>query len=190
MKKVLISLLVAGILVGIIVFLNSKITTFEECEKSGLLVRAIRIYDGDGSIEKECFLWIGRSFVKQKISADESNLQTSTQQKWETKTDEQLPVTVKVTPLEFGKDTKKWKFDIAFDTHSGSLDDDPLAIATLVDDKSNVFQPNNWEGAGSGGHHREGVLVFDAINPMPLFVELKIKGVGGVSERSFRWNIK
>ena len=49
-----------------------------------------------------------------------------TPDEWETKSDEQPPVTVMVTPIEFGKNIEVWKFDIAFDTHSGSLDDDLL----------------------------------------------------------------
>src|SRR3990167_8774345 len=52
-------------------------------------------------------------------------------QQWETKTDEQLPVTVAVTPVELGKNVAIWKFDITLDTHSGSLDDDMLTSAAL-----------------------------------------------------------
>ncbi len=48
---------------------SAKITTFEECEKAGWLVRSIKVYDsvdGYGSIEKECVLWSGKHFVKQR----------------------------------------------------------------------------------------------------------------------------
>ncbi|MDP2926739.1 MAG: hypothetical protein Q8N65_01205 [bacterium] len=109
---------------------------------------------------------------------------------WETRSDDQPPVAIKVTPTELGRDAKQWRFNIVFDTHSGSLDDDPLAIATLIDDKNNIYQPNNWEGAGPGGHHREGVLIFEAINPAPAYVELKIKNVGGIAERLFKWKMQ
>ena len=121
------------------------------------------------------------------------NTQTNQEQgirQWETKTDEQPPVTVKATPTEFGKDARVWKFDIAFDTHSGSLDDDLAAATILTDDKGNAYQPISWEGPGPGGHHREGTLIFNAINPSPPYVELKIRNVGGVPERSFKWNIE
>ena len=111
-------------------------------------------------------------------------------QQWETKTDEQLPVTVAVTPVELGKNVGTWKFNIVFDTHSGSLDDDMLTVAALVDDRGNTYQPKTWEGAGPGGHHREGVLSFDAIRPAPSVVELIIRNVGGISERSFTWSLK
>ncbi|OGZ09202.1 MAG: hypothetical protein A3D65_03505 [Candidatus Lloydbacteria bacterium RIFCSPHIGHO2_02_FULL_50_13] len=105
---------------------------------------------------------------------------------WEMKTDNQGGVTVKVTPLQLSG--TEWKFDIAFDTHSGSLDQDLMLIATLSGDEGVAYKPVAWEGAGPGGHHREGVLVFDAVNPMPSSVELKMKDIGGVSERSFEWN--
>ena len=110
--------------------------------------------------------------------------------KWETRVDDQPPVTVEVTPIELGKNIGVWKFAVVFDSHSVSLDDDPLKVATLFDDEGNSYQPTAWEGSGPGGHHREGVLVFEAINPAPLYVELKIKDVGGIPERSFKWNIE
>jgi len=115
---------------------------------------------------------------------------TSTTGTWDTKTDEQPPVTVVLTPIELGKNIGTWKFAIVFDTHSGSLDDDMLAVATLVDDKGNTYRPTAWEGSDPGGHHREGVLVFTAIDPMPPYVELKIRNVGSVPERSFTWELK
>lgn len=109
---------------------------------------------------------------------------------WETKTDDETSVTVKVTPIEFGKDANIWKFNIVFDTHAGSLDDDLLKAVVLSDDKGNLYQPISWEGSGPGGHHREGVLVFNPVIPIPLYVELKVKDVDGVSERSFKWNLE
>jgi len=66
-KRFIIFLLVfiVGTLAGIFGYLNAKITTFEECEKAGLLVRSIRVYDGNGPIEAECVLWGGKSFIKE-----------------------------------------------------------------------------------------------------------------------------
>lgn len=112
------------------------------------------------------------------------------QSNWETQTNEELPVTIKVTPIELGKGAETWKFEIVLNTHSGSLDDDLLTAAYLMDDKGNTYQPTTWEGPGPGGHHREGVLVFEAVYPAPPFIELKIKNVGGISERSFKWDLK
>ncbi len=109
---------------------------------------------------------------------------------WETKTDDQGQVVIQATPVEIGKDAKTWKFAIVLDTHSGSLDEDMVKTSLLSDEQGNVYQPIAWEGSPPGGHHREGVLVFDALEPVPFSVELKIKGVGGVAERSFTWKIK
>ena len=111
-------------------------------------------------------------------------------QQWETKTDEQSAVSIEVTPIEIGKDAKTWKFSLVFDTHSGSLDDDPTQVAVLMDDNGNTYQPKAWEGPGPGGHHREGILLFDAIFPAPTSIELKIKNVDNVLERSFTWNMR
>lgn len=107
----------------------------------------------------------------------------------ETKTDAQGAVTVTVTPVAFGKDAAPWTFNIVFDTHSGSLDDDVLAAVSLVDDRGNVYQPLAWEGLDPGGHHREGLLVFEALDSMLESVELKIKNIGNIPERTFMWNI-
>ncbi len=113
----------------------------------------------------------------------------SGQTQWETKSDDQPPVAVTVTPIEFGQDAEQWRFTVVFDTHSGSLDQDPAKVILLSDDKGNVYQPVTWKGPGPGGHHREGILIFAPIQPAPKFIELKIKDVGGVAERSFMWNL-
>lgn len=126
---------------------------------------------------------------KRAINDNQQIKQSSTPQ-WETKTDEQPPVTVKVTPVQFGKNSSVWKFDIAFETHSGSLDEDPTKVVTLSDDKGNTYQPISWDGAGPGGHHREGILLFNAITPSPGFIELNVTNVGGVPERLFKWNLE
>lgn len=121
----------------------------------------------------------------------ERQVNVAPQKQWETKTDEQPPVTIKITPVELGEDVSIWRFSVVFDAHSGSLDQDPTKVALLSDDKGNIYQPSAWEGPGPGGHHREGVLVFDAIsNPTPAYVELNIKDVGGIPERAFKWNIQ
>ena len=136
------------------------------------------------------FFIVYQDIKKESKQNTKANQEQIKEQQWETKTDEQPPITVIVTPLELGRSVPVWKFGIVLDTHSGSLDEDLLAAATLVDDKFNVYQPTNWEGPGPGGHHREGVLAFEAIDPIPSYVELKIKNVGGVTERSFNWTIK
>src|SRR3989338_5246562 len=86
-----------------------------------------------------------RSTPQQKQNeADKAVRTTSAQapkERWESKVDDQQPVTVKITPVAFGKSMNTWTFAVAFDTHSGSLDEDPLKAITLTDDKGNVHQP-------------------------------------------------
>lgn len=70
-KRIVIFLVIfiVGSIAGIIGYSNAKITDFEGCENAGWLVRSITVYDsvGDyGSIEKECTLWTGKHFVKQR----------------------------------------------------------------------------------------------------------------------------
>jgi S-layer protein (TIGR01567 family) len=71
-KRFIIFLLVfiVGTLAGIVGYSNAKITTFEECEKAGWLVRSITVHDGFSSIEKECVLWSGKNFAKQRESSE------------------------------------------------------------------------------------------------------------------------
>lgn len=109
---------------------------------------------------------------------------------WQTKTDEQGSVLVKATPIDLGKNTSQWKFTVTFTTHSEELDQDPTKVISLIDDKGNVFEPLSWEGPGSGGHHREGTLIFRSINSVPKYIELRIKDVGGISERSLIWDLE
>lgn len=45
---------------------SAKINTFEECEKAGWLVRNIIVFDRDSPLDKECVLWSGKSFVKER----------------------------------------------------------------------------------------------------------------------------
>ncbi len=62
-----------------------------------------------------------------------------------------------------------------------------INIAVLVDDQGKEYKPIRWEGP-VGGHHREGVLIFDQITPNPKSVELKISNIGDVV-RSFTWQL-
>jgi|SRR3989338_800805 len=110
------------------------------------------------------------------------------QKQWETKIDEEPPVTIEITPVEFGPAANQWKFNVIFTTHSGILDFDPMGIASITDDKGGVSRPIAWEGPGPGGHHREGMLIFNPVNPTPKYIKLKMNNVGGAAERTFIWN--
>lgn len=129
--------------------------------------------------------------TEQKTSAiNQANQQTNMKQNWESKIDEQVNVTITVTPVDFSPQSKQWKFNIVMDTHSIELDHDLTKSTVLVDDNGKEYKPMAWEGSEAGGHHREGVLVFNAIQPMPKSVEIKIKDIGSIPERSFKWDLK
>jgi predicted small integral membrane protein len=62
-------------------------------------------------------------------------------------------------------------------------------VSVLLDDMGNSHQPTAWEGAEPGGHHREGILKFDPITTKIKSLTLKIKDIGGISERAFQWSL-
>lgn len=118
------------------------------------------------------------------------NPSTAARQNWAEQTSEEPPVLIKVLPLELGRQVPQWKFQVAFTTHAGSLDFDPVLVSVLADDQARSYPPLAWQGPGPGGHHRDGVLSFTPVSPLPKRVELKIKDVGGVPQRSFIWNLE
>jgi hypothetical protein len=127
--------------------------------------------------------------VSKNNTAGNASVQNSASA-YDTKTDSQGEVNVTVTPLDLGAGSSQWKFDVGFNTHSVEQNQDPVQISVLVDDQGKQYQPVSWQGPGPGGHHREGVLIFNPINPRPKSVTLKILGVAGVSSRNFTWTLK
>jgi len=136
------------------------------------------------------FLILYRNFSakQEKLVAENTEEQTSAEKNWEAKIDEQELVTVTVTPVDIFPDSKEWKFNVLMDTHSVELDQDMLKIVTLVDDQGKEYKPLRWEGAEPGGHHREGVLIFNQVVPNPKSIKLKISGIGEV-ERNLIWQL-
>ena len=102
--------------------------------------------------------------------------------------DERGEVGVVVIPM-IDPDAKKWEFKVTLDTHSVALDQDMTQVSVLLDDVGTSHLPIAWEGAEPGGHHREGVLKFNPITPEPNTLTLKIKGIGGIQERTFQWQL-
>lgn len=98
-------------------------------------------------------------------------------------------VTVAVTPQNLSGDAKTWDFKVVFDTHSADLSDDLLQTTVLLDGTGTKYTPIGWDGAGPGGHHREGVLRFKPVSPKPRAIELQITRAGETSPRSFRWEL-
>jgi hypothetical protein len=71
----------------------------------------------------------------------------------------QSPVTVEVVPVALAKDSPRWEFRVALNTHSLELNED-MAEATVMVGNGREYPPLGWEGDGPGGHHREGILRF------------------------------
>ncbi len=102
-------------------------------------------------------------------------------------TSNQGGVTIKVTPLGF--QGPAWDFDVMLETHTQNLEDDLAKSSTLFADGKHVA-PTSWKGDPPGGHHRKGVLRFDAMSPAPASVELQIARPGEAVPRAFRWTLR
>ncbi|MBI3964990.1 MAG: hypothetical protein HY329_05080 [Chloroflexi bacterium] len=88
-------------------------------------------------------------------------------------------------------------FEVTLDTHSVDLDGVDLGqLAVLRTGTGAEVRPTTWD-APNGGHHRKGHLSFPAttadgksvIDEGMRSVELVIRDVAGVAERSFRWTL-
>ena len=106
-----------------------------------------------------------------------------------TRTHSGAGVTAKVTYLN-PQGTEDTRFEISLDTHSVDLDSyDLKALSSLRDDAGKVYQPTKVENKGSG-HHRQLVLVFPKPAPGNKRLDLVVKDVAGVKERSFVWDLQ
>lgn len=98
-------------------------------------------------------------------------------------------VTAKVTYLN-PKSSDDSRFQVVLDTHSVALDGyDLKTITTLRDDTGKNYAPTAAENKG-GGHHRDVTLIFPKISADAKRLEMVIKDVAGVKERTFRWNVE
>jgi len=88
-------------------------------------------------------------------------------------------------------------FTTEMDTHAVDLDSyDLRQLAVLRTDQGQEIQPSGWN-APAGGHHRTGTLTFPTttasgtpvIGPKTRTLELIIRNVSNVPERSFRWTL-
>lgn len=100
----------------------------------------------------------------------------------------QSAVTVKATPKNLQGEV--WDFELVFDTHSQELNDDLLKSAALVTTDGRQVAPTAWNGDPPSGHHRKGVLRFNALTPRPEVVELRLVRAGEPAPRVFRWKSK
>ncbi len=88
-------------------------------------------------------------------------------------------------------------FVVEMDTHVVNLDGyDLKQLAALRTDQGQEIQPVSWD-APSGGHHRSGTLTFPAtladgtplLGPDTHRLELIIRNVGSIPERTFTWTL-
>ena len=105
-----------------------------------------------------------------------------------TKRDTQGPVTVSATIMMPVATDVPLRLKIVLDTHSVGLDDFKFeeAVALRAADGTDVA-PTTVEAKG-GGHHREAVLTFPPTGSAAQ-VQVVVKNIGGVVERSFAWDL-
>ena len=98
-------------------------------------------------------------------------------------------VTVKVTYLDLKTDNDL-RFQVALDTHSVNLDSYDLKTVTVLrDDTGKTYLPTGIESKGSG-HHREAMLIFPKMSGEAKRIQIVIKDVAGVKERTFDWDVQ
>lgn len=106
-----------------------------------------------------------------------------------TRTHSGAGVTVKVTYLN-PQGTDGSRFEVVLDTHSVNLDGyDLKALSVLRDETGNEYQSTQVENKGSG-HHREIILIFPKSSSGAKRLDLVIKDIAKVKERSFSWDLR
>lgn len=106
-----------------------------------------------------------------------------------TQTDAGGGVTARVTYLN-PKSSDEPRFQLVLDTHSVALDGYDLKnLTALRDDTGKDYLPIGAENKG-GGHHRETTLIFPQVSREAKRLEIVIKDVARVKERTFRWNLE
>lgn len=117
-----------------------------------------------------------------------------------TQEDKQGAVTASATLLTSDKPRMDGKLavQVKLDTHAVDLDQYQLEkLAFLRDAHGHEVQALGLESPSGSGHHREGVLTFpgtDAsgkplLSPEAKSLTLILRGIGGVSERVFHWQL-
>jgi hypothetical protein len=88
-------------------------------------------------------------------------------------------VTVTATPVPSPTGDGPLRIKVVLDTHS---------VVALPTPDGGDLAPVAIEQAKGGGHHREAVAVFAAVGDTAR-LRLVVKGVGGVGERLFTWEL-
>lgn len=86
---------------------------------------------------------------------------------------------------KYGADTQT-VFLVTMNTHSIDLTGyDLVKISELVA-AGQTFKPTRWTSTSDDSHHRAGALLFPKVGRATA-LELRIKTIGGVAVRTFRW---
>lgn len=99
-------------------------------------------------------------------------------------------VSISVKPTDVSPTAVNWRFQVSMNTHTGDLGDDLSRTAVLVDPAGKQYPAIAWEGDPAGGHHRNGVLRFKPLSPMPKALKLRIQRPGETAPRTFTWQLK
>lgn len=99
-------------------------------------------------------------------------------------------VTIAVKPVDVSAKAPTWSFQVSLSAHSQDLSDDLVRTAYILNraDKKQIA-PTAWKGDAPGGHHREGILSFKALTPLPKAIELRVQRAGEKAPRVFRWDL-
>ncbi len=134
---------------------------------------------------------VSKSIGSQKTADTKTSLNTTAvaSSKFSAQENDDASIAVSVTPENLDSNPSSWDFNVTINNHQVSIDNDLVADSELLDDQGKSYKPTSWDGSAPGGHHRDGVLKFSPISPKPKFIELKIKNIGGIAERSFKWSL-
>ena len=78
---------------------------------------------------------------------------------------------------------------VGLDTHSVNLDGYKFEESVFLrDDSGKTYPLEAVEKTTGGGHHREAVLRFAKVAAETTMIELVVKDVAGINERTFHWS--
>ncbi len=108
---------------------------------------------------------------------------------FDTKSNRENKVRVDVRPVKLNPGEPA-RFKVTMSTHSVNLSQDMVVAAICRDDQGREYRPVSWQGSPPGGHHRQGILEFPALEGNPNGVTLVIKNIANVPERNFEWKLE
>ena len=109
---------------------------------------------------------------------------------FESQTSNAGSVAVTVKPQSLSENTTVWDFDVILNTHTVELTADLVEAVVLIDENGKEYKPMGWKGDSLGGHHREGMLSFQPLDPLPRAITLLVRNIGEIKERSFSWQLQ